>query len=156
MNRADGNKVPADASVADHSPVPSEWQFSLRGLLISTTIVSACLALGTYLAGIAFAVFVLVLLQVLLLLSIDWLIRPANRRLLAFVTGGTWMLTGSGLLAIAAKLMLSVPAANTVSSDVNPEVLWSLGLVLAPAAVFCYWFGWRRWRRLSAQRRAKL
>jgi hypothetical protein len=140
----------------DHGLVPREWQYSLRGLLVSTSIVSACLAVGTYLAGIAFAIFVLVLLQVALLLSVDWLIRPANRRLLAFITSGTWMLTGSGLLIIGATLILGFRTGGTLSKSVGPEVLWTIGLIFAPAAAFSYWFGWRQWRRLTTQRRPNL
>jgi len=69
--------------------VPPEWQFSLRRLLIATTVVSLCLAVGTYLAGVAFIIFAVVLIEVATLLSVDWLIRPANRPLLAFVTAGS-------------------------------------------------------------------
>src|SRR3954463_8190863 len=81
-------------------PVPKEWQFSLRSLLIATTAVSVVMVLGMYLVGIAFVVFGIVLIQATILLAGDWLIRPANRRLLAFVTAGSWMVAGSGLLMI--------------------------------------------------------
>ena len=130
--------------------VPPEWQFSLRRLLIATTVVSLCLAVGTYLAGVAFIIFAVVLIEVATLLSVDWLIRPANRPLLAFVTAGSWMIFGSGLLIMACKT-----AYELITLD-RPEEMWAAVALCAITALLCYGFGWRRWRQLTAYRRANV
>ena len=131
-------------------PVPAEWQFSLRSLLLVTTVVSICLAIGTYFAGVAFAAFVLVLFQVAMLFSVDWLIRPANRRMLAFVAAGSWIVLGSGLLTVSFSLAYGRISAGDRSGA------WIAIMFLTLAVPFCYWFAWRRWKRLTAQRRANL
>jgi hypothetical protein len=148
-SRVDESDSAASRSSSDR-PVPREWQFSLRALLITTTVVSICLALGTYLAGVAFIIFAVVLLEVATLLSVDWLIRPANRPLLAFVTAGSWMIFGSGLLILTCKT-----AYELITLD-RPEELWAAVALCAFTAVLCYGFGWRRWRQLTAYRRANL
>jgi hypothetical protein len=130
--------------------VPREWQFSLRGLLITTTVISDGLAIGSYLAGVAFIIFAVVVIEAATLLSVDWLIRPANRQLLAFVTAGSWMLFGSGLAIMAIKF-----AYELVEFD-KPQVMWAAICLLAFTAVCCYGFGWRRWRQLTAYGRANL
>ncbi len=139
-----------DQSGVDPIPVPPEWQFSLRSLLIFTTIVSICLAIGTYFAGVAFAAFALVIIQVGTLLSVDWLIRPANRPVLAFVAAGSWTVLGCGLLIISFTLAYGRISAGDRSSA------WVVIMFLTLAAPICYLFAWRRWKRLSVQRRANL
>jgi hypothetical protein len=139
-----------DQSRTDHVRVPGEWQFSLRSLLLATTVISICLAIGTYFAGVAFAAFVLVLLQVAMLFSVDWLIRPANRRVLAFVAAGSWIVLGSGLLIVSVSL-----AYGPISAG-NRNGVWIAIVFLSLAVPFCYLFAWRRWKRLTAQRRANL
>jgi uncharacterized membrane protein YqgA involved in biofilm formation len=137
----------AERPGVDRVTVPREWQFSLRSLLLVTTVVSICLAIGTYFAGVAFAAFVLVLLQVVLLFSVDWLIRPANRLMLAFVAAGSWLILGSGMLIISFTL-----AYGRISTG-DRSVFWVVIMLITLAAPFCYWFAWRRWKRLTAQRR---
>jgi hypothetical protein len=131
-------------------PVPMEWQFSLRSLLIVTAAVSVVMVLGMYLVGVAFVVFVIVLIQATILLAGDWLIRPANRRLLAFVTAGSWMVAGSGLLMIDLEVMWDILFGITFIE------MWAGVVVLSFMAAGCYWFAWRSWKRLTAQRRANL
>ena len=133
---------------AERVPVPREWQFSLRSLLLVTTAVSICLAIGTYFVGIAFAAFVLILLQVVMLFSIDWLIRPANRRMLAFVAAGSWIILGSGLLIVSFTLAYGRLAAG------DKNGVWIAIMFITLAAPVCYFFAWRRWKRLTSQRRA--
>jgi hypothetical protein len=128
-------------------PVPREWQFSLRSLLITTTVISIVLAVGTYLAGVAFVIFAAVVIEAATLLSVDWLIRPANRQLLAFVTAGSWMLFGSGLAILACKFAYEIVAFD------KPQEIWAAVFLLAFTALCCYGFGWRRWRQLTAYRR---
>jgi hypothetical protein len=130
--------------------VPKEWQFSLRSLMIATTAVSVVMALGMFLVGIAFVVFAVVLIQAATLLAADWLIRPANRRMLAFVTAGSWMVAGSGLLLVDFKVASDILFRVTVSN------MWVAVLLLSFMAACCYWFAWRSWKRLTAQRRANL
>lgn len=131
-------------------PVPKEWQFSLRSLLIATAAASVVMVLGMYLAGIAFVVFVIVLMQAATLLASDWLIRPANRQLLAFITAGSWMVAGSGLLLIDLQVMWDILFGITFNE------MWPGVAVLSFMAACCYWFAWRSWKRLNAQRRANL
>jgi hypothetical protein len=131
-------------------PVPKEWQFSLRSLLIATAAVSVVMVLGMYLAGIAFVVFVIILIQATTLIAGDWLIRPANRRLLAFVTAGSWMVAGSGLLMIDFQVMWDILFGITFSE------MWAGVVVLSFMAAGCYWFAWRSWKRLTTQGRVNL
>jgi hypothetical protein len=131
-------------------PVPKEWQFSLRSLMIATTAVSVVMAFGMFFVGIAFVVFVVVLIQAATLLAADWLIRPANRRMLAFVTAGSWMVVGSGLLILGFKV------ASDILSRVSFHEMWVAVVLLLFMAACCYWFAWRSWKRLTAQRRANL
>ena len=143
-------EIVTDQPGADRTAIPREWQFSLRSLLLATTVVSICLAIGTYFAGVAFAVFVLVLLQVVMLLSVDWLIRPANRRMLAFVAAGSWIILGSGML------MISFSLAYDRNSSGDRSIFWAVIMLISLAAPICYFVVWRRWKRLSAQRRGNL
>jgi hypothetical protein len=140
----------ADQLRTDRAPVPREWQFSLRSLLLVTTAVSICLAIGTYFVGIAFAAFVIVLLQVVMLFSVDWLIRAANRRMLAIVVACSWIILGSGLLLVSFSL-----AGGRLAAGDRSEV-WIAIMVITLTAPICYFFAWRRWKRLTAQRRANL
>ncbi len=128
---------------ARDSTTPPEWQFSLRSLFAVTTIVSIVLALGTYFAGFVFVVAVVALIQVATLLAADWLIRPANRRALAFVTAGSWIVLGSGV-AIIAFLQFYWAYANRSSLQ------WFFGNCLTVAAVVCFYTAAHRWRKLTA------
>jgi hypothetical protein len=133
-----------DRPLTDRIPVPREWQFSLRSLLLATTVVSICLAIGTYFAGVAFAAFVLVLLEVAVLFSFEWLIRPANRRVLAFATAGSWIVLGSGMLIVSFSLAYGHLAAG------DRSVVWTAIMFITLAAPVCYWIAWRRWKRLTS------
>ena len=147
VNRHDSTN---DHPGADRVPVPREWQFSLRSLMVVTTVVSICLAIGTYFVGVAFAGFVLVLLEVVMLFSFEWLIRPANRRMLSFIAAGSWIILGTGLLIVSFSLAYGRLAAGDTSD------LWIAIAFIALAALGCYYVAWRRWKRLKGQRRANL
>ena len=144
IERSFERNEPACGEPRIQRPVPNEWQFSLRSLLIATAAVSVVIFLGMYLAGIAFVVFVIVLIQATALLAGDWLIRPANRRLLAFVTTGSWMVAGSGLLMIGLQVMWDILFGITFSE------MWAGVVVLSFIAAGCYCFAWRSWKRLTA------
>ena len=131
-------------------PIPAEWQFSLRGLLLTVTTVSICLAVGTHLAGVVFVIFAVVVIEVSTLLAGEWLIRPANQQVLAFVTAGSWMVFGSGLAIIAYKIASHLVALGA------PEEYWAAVVFLALFALFCYGFSWHRWRQLTSHRRTNL
>jgi hypothetical protein len=128
-------------------PVPAEWQFSLKSLFVVTTFMSIAMALGTVFLGVALALLVIVLVQVAALLLADWLIRPANRRILAFVTAGSWIIFGSGMLIVAARFALD-PAQREQLGD----TAWPICTFFAIGAGICYWCGRLRWRQLTASR----
>jgi hypothetical protein len=125
-----------------------DWQFSVRDLLALTTVVSICLAVGTYFAGIIFALVALGIVQAALLLSADWLIWPQNRHLLAFVTAGAWLTTGSGLSILGIGQLI----APLIVSDAYSELGWALGVAFIAAGVLCIYIAVRRWRQLSSPR----
>jgi len=130
----------ASADVLAKSPA---WQFSLRSLLIATTIVSICLAIGVHFAGLMFAVAAVGLTQAAMLLSADWLIRPQNRRALAFVTAGSWIVLGSSLLAIGAGQLY-----GALQSE-DARTAWMLGGCLIAGGSSCYLLAAKRWRSLT-------
>jgi hypothetical protein len=73
MNRDINN--PLRESPSDRTP----WQYSLRGLLIVTAVVSIVLAIGVRFAGLMYVLGALVVIQVATILAADWLIRPQHR-----------------------------------------------------------------------------
>lgn len=112
------------------------------------TIVSACLAIGVHFVGFMFVVVALGMVQVSALLAGDWLIRPQNRRALAFVTAGSWATLGSGLLVVAIRAILDAIYEGT-NSPGKAEAATMLAILLAVGAAFCYLFATVRWRRLT-------
>jgi hypothetical protein len=142
-----------DQVCTDRVSVPREWQFSLRSVLLVTTVASICLAIGTNFVGVALAAFVLVLLQVVILVilfSVDWLIRRTSRRMLAFVAAGSWIVLGSGLLIVSFSLAYGRQAAGDRSG------VWIAIMFITLTAPVCYWFAWSRWKRFTALCRANL
>lgn len=131
-------------------PVPSDWQFSLKSLFVVTTVLSIAMALGTIFLGVALVLLVIVMVQVATLLLADWLIRPANRRILAFVTAGSWIIFGSGMLIVAARF-----AFDPAQRDQLGDMVWPISTFFAIGAAFCYWCGRVRWQQLTANRRTQ-
>jgi hypothetical protein len=134
-----------DSNDRPHATTPTspEWQFSLRSLFIVTTVVSVCLAISVHLAGLMAIVAVVGLIQAGMLLAGDWLIRPANRRALAFVTAGSWMVLGSGLVILGCYAIYEARGPGSL-----------FGYLLPAAAAGCYYVAFHRWRKLTALRRA--
>ena len=122
---------------------PPEWQFSLRSLFIVTTIVSIGLAVGNYFAGFMFVAGVVAMIQVAILFTADWLIRPANRRALAFVTAGSWIVMGSGVAIIAITQFH-----GAITNQSRLQALLAAGLTFT--AVICFYTAAHRWRSLTA------
>ncbi len=133
----------ADPLVLDSRTRRPGLQFSVRDLLIVTTIVSICLAVGVHFAGFLFVVVTIGLIQVAILLAADWLIRPENRRVFAFVTAGSWATLGSGLLVLSLRAIYEAIDAS------DPRGSSTLALCLAIGAGVCYLLAALRWRRLS-------
>jgi hypothetical protein len=146
-DRPDASNHDSPDELSFPRPVPTEWQFSLKSLFVVTTVLSIAMALGTVFLGVALALFVFVLVQVATLLLADWLIRPANRRILAFVTAGSWIIFGSGMLIVAARFALD-PAQREQLGD----TVWPICIFFAICAAFCYWCARMRWRQLTASR----
>jgi len=105
------------------------WQFSVRDLLIATTVISICLAVGVHFAGFMFVLIAIGVMQAAILLAGDWLIRPQNRRALAFATAGSWATVGSGLLVLL------------VSTIFNQESLLSRSKIATSALEGCLAIG---------------
>jgi hypothetical protein len=120
------------------------WQYSLRGLLIVTAIVSVVLAISIYFAGVLFVLGVIALIQAATLLAADWLIRPENRRVLAAVSSGTWMILGSGVMIIACR-----QAFLMMRDDGNWTVALFTTSLAATAGLCCCTVAANRWRRLA-------
>jgi hypothetical protein len=133
----------ADESVAAGSPQTPAWQFSLRTLLIVTAALSVCLAIGVHFAGVMFALAFAALVQVGMLLSADWLIRPQNRRALAFVTAGSWIVLGSGLLIVGIREVFL-----RIGTDGDAGA-WIFAWCLIGIGIGCYYIAAKRWRRLT-------
>jgi hypothetical protein len=89
-----------------------------------------------------FAVSIVVVIQVAVMLASDWLIRPTNRRALAFVTAGSWIILGSGLLVIAVQQAIAILASPRL------DMMWASVMFLSGFALVCYLLGWHRWRQL--------
>ena len=125
-------------------------QFSIRDLLALTVVVSICLAIGTYFAGLIFVVVVIGLTQTAMLLLADWLIRPQNRHILAFVTAASWITAGSGLITLGLSTIFGL---NELSLPVQSHrgLKWIVGSIFVVAGVACIVIASRRWRQLAAK-----
>ena len=136
----------AEPRVPNHANHQSGIQFSVRDLLVLTTLVSVCLAIGVHYAGFMFVVIAIGLIQVGMLLSADWLIRPNHRKALGFVTAASWIILGSGLLILGFRMLYG-------DADSADQAAYSasriLGVSFAAAGAVCYITAMIRWHRLS-------
>jgi len=121
------------------------WQFSVRDLLIATTIISICLAVGVHFAGFMFVLITIGVMQAAILLAGDWLIRPQNRRALAFATAGSWATVGSGLLV----LLVGAVYQDQVTGTPQAIPAWLLEGCLAVGCAIAYVVAAIRWRQLA-------
>jgi hypothetical protein len=148
-SQTDGAKL-TSAQRDERQQVPREWQFSLRGLFILTTILCAYLALAAALPLDEFVLLSVMLFLVAVLLSVEWLIRPANRHILACVTAGLWMFFGIALLIISIAIAMAL---ITAGSD---DSVWLAVVLFTLMAIACFRVGRRTWRQLTAYRRENL
>jgi hypothetical protein len=88
------------------------------------------------------------MVQAGILLAGDWLIRPANRRALAFVTASSWIVLGGGVLILGCRAIY-----DSVTAAKGGGIGWILGYGLLVAAAACYWQAAHRWRKLTRPRR---
>jgi hypothetical protein len=113
------------ATEQDQDSTPrATWQFSLRSLFVLTTVASIGLAIGVHYGGFTVVALAAGLILAGALLSADWLIRPQNRRVLAFITASAWIVIGSGIV------MLGVEAFVTTNALGKQELGWPVGAVL--------------------------
>jgi hypothetical protein len=138
---AQGDDPKADELAHGDPSSTRACQFSVRSLLIVTAIVSICLAIGVHSAGVMFALAFAAAVQVVMLLSADWLIRPQNRRALAFVSAGSWIVLGSALLVVGIREVFYVTKSEPAR--------WVFAWLLVGVGIFCYYIAAKRWRRLS-------
>jgi hypothetical protein len=124
------------------------WQFSVRDLLIAMTVISICLAIGVHFAGFMFVLIAIGVMQAGILLAGDWLIRPQNRRALAFATSASWATVGSGLLVLLISTIFNHESLLLRSKIATAalEVCLAIGCVIAYVAAAT------RWRQLSPPR----
>jgi hypothetical protein len=118
------------------------FQYSLRSMLWLTTIASICLAIGVHYGGFAVVAAAAGLILAGAILSADWLIRPENRRALAFVTAGAWSVIGSGIV------MLGVETIAATGSVGKQNLGWPIGGALVAGGLFCYVLAAWRWQQL--------
>ncbi len=140
--------VPANGDLGT-SPSSNSFQFSTRDLLIATTIISAVLAIGVPFGGFAIVAVVIGLLQAIILLAGDWLIRPENRRALAFTTAISWITLGIGLVILAIDTV-------AIDDSEGPFGWWILEGLLVLGAAGAFLMARRRWRQLGDQGRENL
>jgi hypothetical protein len=130
-------------SVVNSPQTRPRFQFSIRDLLVTTTIVSICLAVGVHFVGFMAVVGALCVTQVAVLLASDWLIRPENRRALAFVSAGTWAILGSGLFALAFSALYQA------AISANSQAPSTLAICLAIGAGLSWFMAAYRWRKMT-------
>ncbi|HEY3393835.1 MAG TPA: hypothetical protein VGK58_14080 [Lacipirellulaceae bacterium] len=145
IEESNRRRAGSDDSIDGEFASTPTWQFSVRTLLIVTALVSVCLAVGVHYAGFMFALVVIGLIQVATLLSADWLIRPQNRRALAFVTAGSWIVLGSGLLIVGAREILLRVGINSGIAG------WIFACSMVMIGIYCYYIAAKRWRRLTSR-----
>jgi hypothetical protein len=92
-----------------------------------------------------FVLSAIALIQVATLLAADWLIRPENRRALAAISSGSWMILGSGLVLIGVRQLY------LLLRDDGGAAAWIFAACLAAAGLYCFYVAANRWRRLSKQ-----
>jgi hypothetical protein len=127
------------------------WQFSVRDLLIAMTVISICLAVGVHFAGFMFVLIAIGVMQAGILLAGDWLIRPQNRRALAFATAASWATVGSGLLVLLISTIF-----NHESLLLRSKIATSaLEVCLAIGCVIAYVAAATRWRQLSPREKVE-
>ena len=112
-----------------------------------TTVASIFLAIGIHYGGFTVVAIAAGLILAGALLTADWLIRPQNRRSLAFVTASAWIVIGSGIA------MLGVEAFVTTNALGKQELGWPVGAVLIAAGLFCYVIAAWRWMKLAPKMR---
>jgi hypothetical protein len=101
-----------------------------------------CLAIGVHYGGFAVVAAVAGLILAGAILSADWLIRPQNRRALAFVTASAWSVVGSGIVVLGVE---TIAATNRIGKS---DLGWPIGAALVAAGLFCYALAVWRWRQL--------
>jgi hypothetical protein len=139
--------INAEKPATDIDEGPGPWQFSLRSLLIAVTVASILLAIGVHFGGILVALAAVGVSQAGMLLSADWLIRPAHRRALAFVTAASWALIGSTFVIGAVAAIDRI-----VKNFANSAFSWSVTIVLFVAGALSFYVAKRRWQQLTVRR----
>jgi MFS family permease len=124
------------------------WQFSLKWLLALMTLASICLAIGVHFAGFMVVIVAVVAVQVMTMLCADWLIRPENRRALAFATSGSWIVIGCGLFVTA---LHSVVTAMLSGHD---DWGWTFAVLMILAGLASFYVASLRWRKLAPRAEA--
>jgi uncharacterized membrane protein HdeD (DUF308 family) len=133
------------------SPSTSNFQFSTRDLLIATAVISVVLAIGVPFGGFAIVAVVIGLLQAIILMAGDWLIRPENRRALAFTTTISWITLGIGLIILAINMVM-----QAIDNDANPFAWQVMEGSLVVGAGGAFLMARRRWRQLGDHSRENL
>lgn len=102
--------------------------------------------MGVHFGGIIIAIVFIGSLHAGALLSADWLIRPENRRVLAFVTAASWALVGSTFVIGAIQSVDWISKINSLSA-----LSRSVAVALCGAGALSYYIGLRRWQHFNAR-----
>jgi hypothetical protein len=117
------------------------WQFSLLSLLVVTTVVSICLAIGVSFPRIAVAAVAIGLVEAGILYLGDWLIRSRGGRTVMQVVSIMWALLGSAMLVSA---FVTFAAAN-VPQQSNRPLFLTLAALIGAVGLLCWIVARRRW-----------
>jgi hypothetical protein len=129
---------PSDVQSEQRSESKRGWQYSLFGLLVVTTIVSICLALGVSFPRVAIAAVAVGLVQAAALYLADWLIRSRGGRTLKQVTSIMRAVLGTALLIIATAVATAPAPHTSLLALMVAYVIGSIGLL-------CWILAWRYW-----------
>jgi heme/copper-type cytochrome/quinol oxidase subunit 4 len=81
------------------------WQYSLFGLLVVTTIVSVCLAVGVHFPRMILGILAAGLVQVVALYSVEWVMRRRGGQTMRQVTVSLWAIVIVAVVVIGLACM---------------------------------------------------
>jgi hypothetical protein len=117
----------------------TRWRFSLRSLLLMTTIMAVCLAFGVHYPRFTTFFVTLQLVWIVALMSAEWLIRPTNSRVQRLLTATIWAVLGSLFFAMSGREIYGLVAEAQYGSSA-----WAITICAAASGVVCCRMAWLR------------